>query len=151
MTSCRLTVSPREAAERIVDTMRHINTPNIERTPQFAVTRPTPEGNETAYRKRGHGIPIAVRRAVYARDGYRCALCDDTRRLQIHHVVKRSLGGSDFPENLITLCWRCHAVAHGQRFDEYPAHIDADWMEQACVEYLSDYYAEQGEPWYPFK
>ena len=117
----------------------------------YVVAPPAKEDDDTAYKKRGHGVPNNVRKAVYKRDGYRCALCDSTNGLQIHHVVKRSLGGSDHPHNLIALCWKCHAVAHGQRFDEYPEHINADWMEQACVEYVSDYYAEQGEPWYPFK
>ena len=58
-------------------------------------------------------ITNETRKAVYRRDGFRCALCDDTRGLQIHHVVRRSQGGTDFPHNLITLCWRCHAAAHG--------------------------------------
>ncbi len=40
-------------------------------------------------------IPAATRRAVYRRDGYRCALCDDVRGLQIHHAMPRSVGGSD--------------------------------------------------------
>ena len=35
-------------------------------------------------------IPNETRKAVYARDGYRCALCDDTHGLQIHHIVHRS-------------------------------------------------------------
>ena len=58
-------------------------------------------------------IPAATRRAVYRRDGYRCALCDDVRGLQIHHAMPRSVGGSDDEMNLVTLCWRCHAEAHG--------------------------------------
>ena len=49
-------------------------------------------------------IPNSVRKAIYKRDGYRCALCDSNRGLQIHHVMKRSQGGSDSPHNLITLC-----------------------------------------------
>ena len=98
------------------------------------------------------GIPNTTRREVYRRDGWRCALCDDTRRLQIHHVVPRAAGGSDFPDNLITLCYRCHAAAHGVLLPEMPSYCNADYMEQACVEYVSDYYAETtGEPWYPFK
>ena len=100
------------------------------------------------------GITNGTRRLVYRRDGYQCAMCSDTRGLQIHHAVHRSLGGSDFPENLITLCWKCHAVAHGMKFDDYPAYIDADWMEQHVVEYLSDWYAENrvDDPvWYPYK
>lgn len=97
-------------------------------------------------------IPNETRRLVYKRDGYQCATCSCQHALQIHHVVPRSAGGSDFPENLITLCWKCHAVAHGMRFDDYPEYIDKDWMEQACVEYLSDWYAEnRNEVWYPYK
>lgn len=100
----------------------------------------------------GANISNKVRRRVYGRDGYMCALCDSTDGLQVHHAIKRSEGGSDFEENLITLCWRCHAVAHGMRFPEYPEHINEEWMEQAIVEYLSDYYAEaEGVEWYPFK
>ena len=39
-------------------------------------------------------IPNETRKAVYARDGYRCALCDDTHGLQIHHIIHRSCGGA---------------------------------------------------------
>lgn len=92
-------------------------------------------------------IPNTVRKAIYRRDGFRCALCDSPKGLQVHHAIRRSQGGSNQPQNLITLCWKCHAVAHGTRMPEYPEHIDAEWMEQAVVEYLSDYYAGS---WYPF-
>ena len=54
----------------------------------------------------GARISNETRKAVYRRDGYRCALCDDTRGLQIHHVVLRSQGGTNLPQNLITLCWK---------------------------------------------
>lgn len=92
-------------------------------------------------------ISKATRKAVYRRDGWRCALCDSPKYIQIHHVVKRSLGGSNDPMNLITLCSDCHALAHGT--DLNGAGISKDEMEQAIVEYLSDYYAEQGTPWNP--
>lgn len=98
------------------------------------------------------GVPNETRRAVYRRDGWRCALCDDTRRLQIHHAVPRAAGGSDFPENLITLCSRCHAAAHGTLLPEMPDYATAEFMNQAIVEYLADWYAENaGEVWYPYK
>ncbi len=93
-------------------------------------------------------ITNAVRKAVYRRDGYRCALCDDTHGLQIHHVVLRSQGGTDFPHNLVTLCWKCHAVAHGTALPEYP--MNAADVCQACVEYLADYYASEGKLWNPW-
>ena len=91
-------------------------------------------------------IPNSTRRAVYERDGFRCALCDCTQTIQIHHAIPRGQGGSDFPENLITLCSRCHAAAHGLDLDS--TGITSEDMEQMIVEYLSDYYAED---WYPFK
>ena len=95
-------------------------------------------------------IPNTIRRAVYKRDGYRCALCDSTRGLQIHHVVSRGQGGTDFPHNLITLCWRCHAVAHGTSLPEYGL-MNAYEIGQACIEYISDHYANEGYVWNPWE
>lgn len=92
-------------------------------------------------------IPNTTRRKVYQRDGWRCALCDSTDGIQIHHVEPRSVGGSDFPENLITLCWRCHAEAHGTRV--YEGQWSPEDIYLACVEYMADLYAEEG--WYPYK
>ena len=69
-------------------------------------------------------IDNKLRKAIYRRDGFRCALCDSTDGLQIHHVVPRGRGGSRTnPHNLITLCWRCHAAAHGSVMflDDYAA------------------------------
>lgn len=91
-------------------------------------------------------ISNRIRKAVYARDGYRCALCDSTKYIQIHHVVKRSEGGSDSMHNLVTLCADCHALAHGTilnpGWDATPQDV-----EQALVEYLADYYAPDWNPW----
>lgn len=109
-------------------------------------------------------ISKEMRKEVYRRDGFRCALCDSTDGLQIHHVKPRGQGGADHPMNLITLCWRCHAATHGSilLLDEYPSHDEfpnieqqiqamKDDLELACVEYVSDYYAKQGEIWYPWE
>lgn len=56
---------------------------------------------------------------VNQRDGNRCqaenpdgTLCGATRWLHKHHVVPRSLGGTDEPENLITLCSFHHQLFH---------------------------------------
>jgi hypothetical protein len=48
------------------------------------------------------------RRAVIWRDGKRCALCQITRNLTIHHILPRQDGGGDEMDNLITLCSKCH-------------------------------------------
>ena len=94
-------------------------------------------------------ITKATRRAVYRRDGYRCALCDSTDGIQIHHAVSRGQGGTDYAHNLVTLCWRCHAMAHGTNVYDAP-DFDAADVEQAAVEYLADLYADLGlhsKPW----
>ena len=106
-------------------------------------------------RNMGASIDNKTRRAVYERDGFRCALCDSTDGLQIHHVKPRGEGGADHPMNLITLCWRCHAAAHGDTFYD-PMGISErqalrEAMELECVRYVSDYYAERGEEWYPWE
>ncbi len=95
-------------------------------------------------------IDNKTRLAIYRRDGFRCAICDSPRGLQLHHVVSRAHGGSNSPHNLITLCWRCHAVAHGTRLPECPAYMNAIEMAQACVEYVADLYAGH-EHWYPYE
>jgi len=51
----------------------------------------------------------SIRMTVLARAGWRCQACGLRRRLDIHHVVKRSQGGSDFDLNQLTaLCRWCH-------------------------------------------
>lgn len=89
----------------------------------------------------------ATRKAVYKRDGYSCALCDSPRGLQVHHAIRRSQGGGNSLHNLITLCWRCHAVAHGTSMPDYPDWMDTEEIEQACVEYLADFYAPTWNPY----
>jgi len=52
-----------------------------------------------------------IRTQILARARWRCQACGfPTYRLEVHHVVKRSKGGSDFDRNqLIALCRDCHA------------------------------------------
>ncbi len=52
----------------------------------------------------------AIRRQVLARSRWRCQACWSPGRLEVHHVLKRSQGGSDFDLNLlVALCRSCHA------------------------------------------
>ena len=90
-------------------------------------------------------IPAETRKEVYRRDGWRCALCDCSQTIQVHHAIPRGKGGSDSPQNLITLCARCHAAAHGMDLDG--TGITQEDMDQLIVEYLSDYYLEDWAPW----
>ena len=56
-----------------------------------------------------------TREYVLYRDGHECRLCGGKRKdsiLEVHHKVRRIDGGSDRPENLITLCSTCHSLLH---------------------------------------
>jgi hypothetical protein len=53
-------------------------------------------------------IPLQVRLGVYERDGWKCVLCEAANNLSLDHIWPWSLGGSDDPENLQTLCLPCN-------------------------------------------
>ena len=59
-------------------------------------------------------IPPEIRQFVLRRDNYRCRKCgeEDPENLTIHHVTPRSQSGEHDPDNLVTLCWRCHRRIH---------------------------------------
>ncbi len=51
-----------------------------------------------------------IRAQVLARAQWRCQACRVRTRLEVHHVVKRTQGGSDFDlDRLVALCPPCHA------------------------------------------
>ena len=59
-------------------------------------------------------VPRAIqrkisRRALFARDGWRCVYCGTTSgRLTLDHVVPRSRGGDSVWENVVTACAACN-------------------------------------------
>ena len=51
-----------------------------------------------------------IRRVVFRRARWRCQACGRWGALEVHHVVKRAQGGSDFDlDRLVALCPPCHA------------------------------------------
>jgi 5-methylcytosine-specific restriction endonuclease McrA len=48
------------------------------------------------------------RRALFARDGWRCVYCGSSGRLTLDHVVPRSKGGDSVWENVVTSCAPCN-------------------------------------------
>jgi len=54
-----------------------------------------------------------IRQKVLERDGYSCQMCGlvKTSGLHIHHIMKKSDGGTDHMDNLMTLCPSCHPKA----------------------------------------
>ena len=55
-----------------------------------------------------------LRAFVLHRDGGRCQRCGGTAKLECHHVVPTSAGGSDAPSNLRMICVTCHDMIHGR-------------------------------------
>jgi len=81
-----------------------------------AKSRVRPRKSATSKRK-----PLTAHQihTVNARDGRRCAFidasgnrCPNERWLHIHHVQSVARGGTNTPENLITLCSRHHQLVH---------------------------------------
>ena len=60
-----------------------------------------------------------VRNAVFARDDHKCVCCgrgiEDGAILHAHHLIYRSLSGTNRMKNLVTVCERCHTPANHQK------------------------------------
>jgi 5-methylcytosine-specific restriction endonuclease McrA len=71
-------------------------------------------------------VPRAIqrrisRRALFARDGWRCVYCGtSSSRLTLDHVVPRSRGGGSVWENVVTSCAPCN-TRKGDRLPEEAA------------------------------
>ena len=46
------------------------------------------------------------------RAGWQCALCEETKSLEVHHRTYQRVG-RERPSDLVVLCWRCHRRHHG--------------------------------------
>lgn len=53
-----------------------------------------------------------IRQVVLKRDGHKCTVCDITGSLDVHHIHPKFFGGSHDPQNLISLCRKCHTDQH---------------------------------------
>lgn len=80
-----------------------------------------------------------VREKVKARDSFEgahcCLYCGSQYRVEIHHFVSRGRGGMGIEQNLISLCFRCHARLHS---GEKAIH-------DFCGEYLQGLYPDVTE------
>lgn len=55
------------------------------------------------------------REYILTRDSYKCQSCkgkSKDKKLEVHHIIYKSEGGSDQLDNLITLCRTCHNKIH---------------------------------------
>lgn len=73
--------------------------------------------------------------------------CSDNINLEVHHIVPRRLGGTDHPENLITLCHEHHRIQGAHYYDvglvlnekDIETVIRIKQARPACETTLSDY------------
>jgi 5-methylcytosine-specific restriction endonuclease McrA len=53
----------------------------------------------------------AKRLLALERDKHRCVFCNASKRLEVHHREYKRLG-DEYPEDIYTLCHRCHVKHH---------------------------------------
>lgn len=57
-------------------------------------------------------LPVGYRFDLLKRDGYKCTICGRSAsegvKLEVDHIIPRSVGGSDDASNLQTLCFDCN-------------------------------------------
>ena len=74
-----------------------------------------PKVKHWGYQKGGNYGFENTKAMVLNRDNYTCQCCKGKHKdskLEVHHIIFRSQGGSDEESNLITLCHTCHKDLH---------------------------------------
>lgn len=70
-------------------------------------------------------------------DAAACYRCGDTARTERAHVIDRALGGLDDVQNIVPLCYRCHAdmppFAAGEERRAWLWLAHADWWSYALA------------------
>ena len=85
-------------------------------------------------------ITPEVKAQVEKRDGYCCIFCGAPGRGEAH-FINRSQGGLGIPQNLLTVCRKCHLLldnsemsnAYKQVAREYLMSKYPDWNEESLV------------------
>ncbi|MCZ7663708.1 MAG: HNH endonuclease [Thermoleophilia bacterium] len=90
------------------------------------------------------------RRAVLARDGYRCQYCGSVRHLTLDHIVPRSRGGSTCWENVVTSCAPCNTRKGASLPDEIGMALARTPRPPTVTDFLST--SPHGVPpsWRPY-
>lgn len=74
-------------------------------------------------RKKAAKAPaIGKRRKIFSRDQYKCVYCETPctpDELTIDHVLPKSRGGDNSPQNLVTCCRRCNSLKDSKTDEEF--------------------------------
>jgi len=81
---------------------------------------PSPSVIKLGYFIRRPHVPVRLsRRALFARDAFKCQYCGaEDRQLTIDHVVPRVRGGKSTWDNLVTACKRCNNLKGGRTLEQ---------------------------------
>lgn len=88
-------------------------------------------------RTRALDISPKVKRAVWERDGHICVLCGSQYAMPNAHYIPRSHGGLGIEENVVTLCFNCHA--------RYDNSSDRESLKTQIRAYLNGKYPNWNE------
>ena len=79
-------------------------------------------------------ISKKVKDIVWERDGGKCIICGSIYAMPNSHFVRRSQGGKGIPENIVTMCQRCHMM--------YDQGSDRRAIEAFTEKYLKSIYPD---------
>lgn len=88
-------------------------------------------------RTRALDISPKVKRAVWERDSHICILCGSPYAMPNAHYIPRSHGGLGIEENVVTLCFNCHA--------RYDNSSDREIIKTQIRAYLNGKYQNRNE------
>jgi 5-methylcytosine-specific restriction endonuclease McrA len=101
-------------------------------------------------------VPRAVqrkisRRALFARDGWRCVYCGTTSgRLTLDHVVPRSRGGESVWENVVTSCATCNHRKGNRTLEESGLELQTKPKPPTPVLFIKIAAPRIPETWQPY-
>ena len=101
-------------------------------------------------------VPRAVqrkisRRALFARDGWRCVYCGTTTgRLTLDHVVPRSRGGESVWENVVTSCATCNHKKGNRTLEESGLQLQMKPKPPTPVLFIKIAAPRIPETWQPY-
>ncbi|MSO57830.1 MAG: HNH endonuclease [Thermoleophilia bacterium] len=101
-------------------------------------------------------VPQAVkrrisRRALFARDGWRCVYCGtEAGRLTLDHVVPRSRGGTSVWENVVTACAPCNLRKGDRTLEELRVSLPRQPRPPAPVLFIRLSLQRVPDSWRPY-
>ena len=80
-----------------------------------------------------------IKAYIRDRDNYTCQYCKKQNvKLHVHHIIFKSKGGTDRPDNLITLCEQCHNDLHAGKIQLTVKKLSNNFKAASHLNILKD-------------